>query len=133
MSGRATLTSPAAPAPLGPFPHALAWGELIFVSGQGAFDPGSGALVGGSFEEQAAQTFENVEAILATAGSGFDLALVVRIYLTDLDQLAAMNAVYQRFVPADARPARTTVAVAALPGGTPIEVDAVACRREAPR
>jgi 2-iminobutanoate/2-iminopropanoate deaminase len=114
------------PAPVGPYSPAMVFERLVFVSGQGAVDPATGRLAGLDIESQTEQVFRNLEAILRAAGT--DLAHVLRcgVFLVDMRDFAAMNAVYAR-VFGDHRPARTTVAVSALPhAGLRVEIDAVA-------
>jgi len=100
--------------------------RLVFVSGQGAIDPATGLLAGLDVESQTGQVFDNLEAILKAAGT--DLRHVIRcgVFLVDMRDFGAMNAVYaSRF--GDHRPARTTVAVSALPhAGLRVEIDAIA-------
>jgi 2-iminobutanoate/2-iminopropanoate deaminase len=101
--------------------------RLVFVSGQGAIDPATGQLAGLDIETQTEQVFRNMRAILEAAGT--DLAHVLRcgVFLVDMRDFSAMNAVYAR-VFGGHRPARTTVAVSSLPhAGLRVEIDAVAC------
>ena len=114
------------PKPVGPYSPAVVFEHLVFVSGQGAIDPATGLLAGLDVESQTEQVFDNLEAILQAAGT--DLRHVIRcgVFLVDMRDFGAMNAVYaSRF--GDHRPARTTVAVSALPhAGLRVEIDAVA-------
>jgi 2-iminobutanoate/2-iminopropanoate deaminase len=115
------------PTPVGPYSPAMAFERVVFVSGQGAIDPATGQLAGLDIESQTEQVFHNLEAILRAAGT--DLAHVLRcgVFLVDMRDFPAMNAVYAR-VFGEHRPARTTVAVSALPhAGLRVEIDAVAC------
>lgn len=117
------------PAPVGPYSPAMVVNDLVFVSGQGATDPTTGRLAGLDIETQTEQAIRNVAAILEAAGS--NLAQVVRcgVFLVDMRDFQAMNAVYARMF-GDHRPARTTVQVAALPmAGLRVEIDAIAVRR----
>lgn len=117
------------PKPIGPYSPGVTLDRLVLVSGQGATDPATGELVGSDVESQTEQVFKNIQAILEAADS--DLAHVLRcgVFLTDLRDFDAMNAVYAR-VFGDHRPARTTVQVAALPDkGLRVEIDAIAYRR----
>jgi 2-iminobutanoate/2-iminopropanoate deaminase len=100
--------------------------RLVFVSGQGARDPRTDQLAGADIETQTEQCLRNVEAILSAAGSGLQYVLRCGVYLIDIGEFQRMNAVYAR-VFGDHRPARTTIAAAALPGnGLRVEIDCIA-------
>lgn len=120
-----TIATDRAPQAIGPYSQAVSIGGVMYLSGQVALDPASGELVGGAIEEQAARALENLGAVLAAAGSGFDRVLKTTVYLVDMKEFAAMNAVYARYF-GDSRPARTTVQVSGLPKGARVEVDAIA-------
>ena len=110
--------------PAGPFSQAVRAGDFLFLSGQVGQDS-TGALAAGGVVAEARQIFANLGAVLAAAGKGFGDVVQVRIFLTDIGDFAAVNAVYaEHFEPPF--PARTTVAVAALPLGAAIEIDLVA-------
>jgi len=114
------------PAPAGPYSPAVIFDRLVFISGQGAKDSATGRLVGSDIESQTEQVLKNISSILEAAGSS--LAHVVRcgVFLTDIADFAAMNAVYSRVFEAN-RPARTTVQVSSLPmPGLRVEIDAIA-------
>jgi 2-iminobutanoate/2-iminopropanoate deaminase len=114
------------PRPVGPYSAGIVYQGLIFVSGQGAADPATGTLVGLDVESQTEQALRNVRSILEAAGSNLDCVLRCGVFLVDMRDFQAMNAVYQRMF-GDHRPARTTVGVAALPAhGLRVEIDAVA-------
>jgi len=124
---RITFSSPDAPRVVGPYSQAVKSGDHVFLSGQTPIDPASGALVDTDCAGQAQRCFDNLEAVLAAAGLTFDNVVKVNVYLTSMDDFAEMNAVYAlRF--AEPFPARTTVAVAALPLGAQIEIELVARR-----
>jgi 2-iminobutanoate/2-iminopropanoate deaminase len=126
MSESRSVTAPALPKPAGPYSPGVAWNRLVFVSGQGAVDPSTGALVGADIESQTEQCLRNVKDILEAAGSGLSHVLRCGVFLTDMHEFPRMNAVYAR-VFGDHRPARTTVEVSALPlEGLKVEIDAVA-------
>ncbi len=114
-----------APAPVGPYSHAVRVGELLFCSGQIPLDPATGQLAGPDIRTQTARVLENVRAVLAA--EKLDLVAVVKatVFLTDLADFGAMNEVYGRYFTAEF-PARSTVQVAALPRGARIEVEVVA-------
>lgn len=116
-----------APAPVGPYSHAvrLSGGSLIMLSGQTPIDPESGALVGADVPAQARQVFANLVAVLEAAGLTLENLVKVNVYLTSMADFDAMNAVYAELLN-EPYPARTTVAVAGLPLGARIEVEAVA-------
>ncbi len=122
------IRSPAAPLPVGPYSQAVAFGELLLLSGQIPLDPNTQKLVAGEIEEQTVRVLENLAAVLAAGGSS--LAGVVRttVYLTDLALFPRMNAVYARYFEQVPRPARSTIQAAALPLGAQIEIDAIAVR-----
>jgi 2-iminobutanoate/2-iminopropanoate deaminase len=114
-----------APRAIGPYSQAVSAGGVMYLSGQVALDPASGELVGDTVEEQAARALENLGSVLAAAGSGFDRVLKTTVYLIDMNEFAAVNAVYARYF-GDSRPARATVQVSALPKGARVEIDAIA-------
>ena len=123
------VTAPDLPPPLGPYSPAVALGELIFVSGQGAVDPATGELVGPDVESQTEQVFRNLAAILDAAGSDLKHILRCGVFLADISEFSRMNAVYERVMDGH-RPARTTVEVAKLPmDGLRVEIDAIAYRK----
>jgi 2-iminobutanoate/2-iminopropanoate deaminase len=122
---RAAITSPDAPPAIGPYSQAIRAGDHLWLSGQIALDPATGTLVGETAAEQAERCLANLAAVLHAAGA--TLAQVVRctIYLADLNDFAAVNAVYARHM-ASPPPARATVEVARLPRDARVEIDAVA-------
>jgi 2-iminobutanoate/2-iminopropanoate deaminase len=122
------ITSAAAPRALGPYAQAVAAGDLVFCSGQVGLDPVSGRLVAGGIEAETARACENLAAVLAAAGLGLADVVKTTVYLADLAEFAAMNAVYARHFSAP-HPARATVQVAALPAGARVEIEAIAARR----
>jgi len=114
------------PAPVGPYSPGMGFERLIFVSGQGAHDPVTGKLAGADVEAQTEQCLKNVRTILEAAGSSLQHVLRCGVFLVDMNEFKAMNAVYARMF-GDHRPARTTVEVAGLPGdGMRVEIDAIA-------
>jgi len=125
VSGHAVSTS-GAPAALGPYSQGIAAGDLVFCSGQVGIDPVSGELAEG-VEAQAARALRNLEAVLDAAGCSFGDVVKTTIFLVDIADFAAVNAIYGRVMP-DPPPARSTVAVAALPKGARVEIDAIARR-----
>lgn len=111
--------------PVGPFSQAVRSGGFLFLSGQVGQDPASGQLVGGGVEAEAEQIFHNLQAVLAAAGKSLQDVVRVGMFLADLKDFAAVNAIYARHFIAPF-PARTTIAAAALPLGAAIEIDLVA-------
>jgi len=131
MSGRTEherVVAEGLPEPIGPYSPGITLDRLVFVSGQGATDPATGQLVGPDVESQTEQVFRNIEAILDAAGTDLSRVLRCGVFLTDLRDFEAMNAVYERVFDGH-RPARTTVRVASLPDrGLRVEIDAIAYR-----
>ncbi len=123
----AAVATPDAPAAIGPYSQAVQSGGLVFCSGQIGLDPASGQLVGGGTVAEAERVLQNLAAVLAAAGLGFEHVVRTTVYLVDLADFAAVNDVYARFVRAPF-PARATVGVAALPRGARVEIDAIAQR-----
>jgi len=109
--------------PVGPFSQAIDAGGLVFLSGQVGLDAG-GKLVEGGIEAEAAQIFGNLSAVLDAAGRSFAEVVRVGVFLTDMADFAALNAIYAQHF-AEPYPARTTVAVAALPLGAAVEIDMI--------
>lgn len=108
----------------GPFSPAIHAGGFIFLSGQIGQDPATGKLVEGGIEPQAEQLFVNLRAVLEAAGKSFTDVVRAGVYLTSMDDFVAMNEIYARHMPSP-YPARTTIAVAALPLGAAVEIDLV--------
>ena len=125
MKENMPIITDSAPKAIGPYAQAMASGGFLFLSGQVALDPATGELLRGSIEEEVRCTLENVKAVLAAAGAGFDQVVKTTVYLTDLKDFEAMNGVYALYF-GESRPARSTVQVAALPRGARVEIDAVA-------
>jgi len=125
MSGRQVHNSDSAPAAVGPYSHAASAAGLVFASGQLGLDPATGTLVAGGVEGQARQALENLRAVAEAAGSSLERAVKVNVYLTDMADFQAVNAIYSEFFSGDEPPARAAVAVKALPLGGLVEVDAI--------
>jgi 2-iminobutanoate/2-iminopropanoate deaminase len=123
---RQEVTAPGAPAAIGPYSQAIASEGFLFCSGQLGMDPAGGRLLEG-VEAQAERAMANLEAVLAAAGLTMGDVVKTTIFLADLGDFAAVNAVYARHVVAPA-PARSTVQVAALPLGARVEIEAIARR-----
>ena len=124
---RQTITSPDAPKAIGPYAQAVsATGRLVFYSGQIPLDPTTGEIVGaGDVRTQTERVMQNLAAVLAAAGASLAHVTKTTIYLTDLQDFAAVNEVYAKHVGATP-PARATVQVAGLPRGASVEIDAIA-------
>jgi len=122
---REPVTAPGAPEAIGPYVHAIRAGDLLFCSGQIALDPRTGELTGATAADQAGRCLENLAAVCAAAGSGLGAAVKVTIYLTDMADFQAVNEVYGSFFESSSPPARVAIAVAALPKGARVEMDAI--------
>ena len=125
MAAREAISAPDAPAAIGPYSPAIRAGNLLFISGQVPIDPQTGTIVGADIAAQTKQVMRNLAALLTAAGAGFEHVVRTTVFLTDMNEFAAMNAVYGRYV-ADPPPARATLQVARLPRDVRVEIDAVA-------
>ncbi len=123
---RQAITTSGAPAALGPYSQAIVSGDLVFCAGQLGLDPATGELAGG-IEAQADRALRNVSAVLDAAGCSFGDVVKTTIFLADINDFAAVNAVYATFI-VDPAPARSTFAVGALPKGGLIEIEVTARR-----
>lgn len=120
------VTTPKAPAAIGPYSQAIRAGGFLFCSGQIALDPATGELVPGDVRVQTERVMQNLGAVLAAGGSGWDRVVKVTIFLTDMSDFAAVNEVYGRYFDGLTPPARATVAVRTLPRNVDVEIDCVA-------
>ena len=114
-----------APQAIGPYSQAIRAGNMLFVSGQGHLDPATGALVAGDVAAATRRVMENLGAILKAAGASFDNVVRTTVYLADMADFAAMNAVYGEYF-SDPAPARTTIQAARLPKDLRVEIDVIA-------
>lgn len=121
------ISTPNAPAAIGPYSQALDLGDLVFVSGQIPVDPATGAMAP-TVEEQARQSLANLKAILAEAGLSMSQVVKTVIFLADINDFAAVNAVYAEAF-REPFPARSCVQVAAIPKGAKLEIECIAVRR----
>jgi 2-iminobutanoate/2-iminopropanoate deaminase len=121
----ATVSTPGAPRAIGPYSQAIKANGFLFTAGQVGFDPESGELVDGGIAEQTLRVLQNLRAILKAGGSDLTAVVKTTVFLVDMADFALMNEVYAEFF-GDHRPARSTVAVAALPRGARVEIDAIA-------
>jgi 2-iminobutanoate/2-iminopropanoate deaminase len=116
-----------APLPIGPYSQAVSHGDLVFCSGQIPVDVGSGMIAADDASMQAEVVLKHLGEVLRAAGSDYNAVLKTTVFLCDMADFAAVNEVYARYF-GEARPARSTVAVAALPKGARVEIEAVAIR-----
>ncbi len=121
---RHAISTSGAPAAIGPYSQGVSMGTLLFCSGQLGLDPATGELPEG-VEAQAERALRNLGAVLDAAGATWDDVVKTTVYLADINDFAAVNAVYATFMP-DPPPARSTFAVGALPKGGRIEIEAIA-------
>ncbi len=124
---RQAVSTNGAPAAIGPYSQGIASGDLVFCSGQLGLDPATGDMVEGGVEAQAERALRNLGAVLDAAGVGMNDLVKTTIFLANIDDFAAVNAVYTKFMP-EPPPARSTFAVSALPKGGLIEIEAIARR-----
>lgn len=125
MAERQAISTPHAPAAVGPYSQAMRVGDLVFTAGQLGIDPASGEMAGAGVAEQAERAIANLEAILSTAGSGLGNLVKVTVFLADIADWPAVNEVYARLIP-EPFPARSAFAVKDLPRGARVEIEAVA-------
>lgn len=119
------ISTPNAPAAIGPYSQAIAFGDMLITSGQLGLDPKSGAFVSEDVSAQTEQVFRNLKAILDEAGFTFDQVVKTTCFLADMGDFAAMNAVYEKLF-SGAFPARSAVAVKTLPKGGLVEIEVIA-------
>ena len=122
---REAISTPHAPAAIGPYSQAIRAGDYLFLSGQIPLDPATGDLVTGSIVDQTRRVFQNLQAVLEAAGASFDRVVKTTVYLADMAEFAAMNQIYGEHFSAPA-PARATIQAAALPRGVKVEIDLIA-------
>ena len=118
------ISTDAAPAAIGPYSQAILINGLLFASGQIPLSPETGAVVPGGIKEQAEQVMKNIQAVLKAAGSDFTQVVKTTCFLTNMDNFAAFNEVYSKYF--TGKPARSCVAVSALPRGVLVEVEVIA-------
>jgi 2-iminobutanoate/2-iminopropanoate deaminase len=126
MMTRRHIRTEQAPAPIGPYSQAIEAGGFVFCAGQVGLDPVSGELADG-VEAQAERALRNLSAVLDAGRCGFADVVKTTVFLVDMDDFAAVSGVYARFFP-DPAPARSTFAVAGLPKGARVEIEAIAVR-----
>jgi 2-iminobutanoate/2-iminopropanoate deaminase len=125
---RTVIRTNGAPAPVGPYNQAIvASGQMVFAAGQIALDPATGAIVGaGDVALQTEQVMANLQAVLKASGSGLHQIAKTNVYLKDMNDFAAMNAVYAKYFDEETAPARACVEVARLPKDVLVEIDCIA-------
>lgn len=120
------VESPNAPKAIGPYSQAVRAGGFVFCSGQIPLDPATGELLSGDISQETTRVLENLKAVLSAAGVGLEKVVKTTIFLADMNDFAAVNAVYGSYFTGPVLPARATVQVAKLPRGVRVEIDAVA-------
>jgi len=129
MADRQIVSTPDAPRAIGPYSQAVIHGGLVYCSGQVALDAGTMQLVEGGIEVQTKTVLDNLTHVLDAAGSGLEQVLKTTVFLKDMNDFAAMNAVYATYFAEDSAPARATVEVARLPKDVIVEIDCIAALR----
>jgi 2-iminobutanoate/2-iminopropanoate deaminase len=125
---KTAITTPSAPAAIGPYSQAVRSGDFVYASGQVGFDPETGAVVDGGIEAQTERVIANIAAVLAAAGLGFGDVIKTTVFLKNMSDFAVMNALYAKaFAPEGVvPPARSTVEVARLPKDGLVEIEVIA-------
>ena len=124
---RSKVSTDSAPAAIGPYCQAIVLDGMVYCSGQIGLDPATGQLVEGDVRAQTQRALQNLTAVLESAGSSLSNIVKTTVFLTDMGNFTAMNEVYATFF-GDEPPARSTVAVAELPKGAQVEIEAIAAR-----
>jgi 2-iminobutanoate/2-iminopropanoate deaminase len=122
---RQAVSTPAAPQAIGPYSQGIKAGSLLFVSGQVPIDPATGSVIDGDIAAQTHRVFQNIGEILKAGGASFEHVVRTTVFLADMNDFSAMNAVYATYFSAPA-PARATVQVSRLPKDARIEIDVIA-------
>lgn len=120
------ISTPNAPAAIGPYSQAIRANGFLFLSGQVAFDPATGQIVEGDIEAQTERVMQNLTAVLTAAGSSMEKVVKTTVFLKDMNDFAKMNAIYGKHFPSAAPPARSTVQAARLPRDVSVEIDLIA-------
>ena len=115
-----------APLPIGAYNQGIVTNGFVFTAGQVAIDPGTGNLIEGSFKDRVRQVMKNLNSILEEAGTNFSRVTKFTVFLTDMSNYAAVNEVFSEFIKESNAPARSLVAVSALPAGTDVEIECIA-------
>lgn len=126
MENRKVISTREAPSAIGPYSQGIsAEGRMVFVSGQIPINPATGSIVGDDIELQARRSLTNLRAVLSEAGASLENVVKTTVFLTDMNDFAAMNSVYAEFFPENP-PARSAVQVARLPKDVKVEIEAIA-------
>jgi len=125
MTDKTVISTPNAPKAIGPYSQAMSANGFVYTSGQVPIEPSSGQLVADEIQTQTRQSLENIKAVLEAAGSDLSLVLKVTVFLKDMADFAAMNAIYAEYFPNNP-PSRSTVQVAKLPLDARVEIEVVA-------
>ena len=123
---RKIINTNKAPLPIGAYNQGIVTNGFVFTAGQVAIDPATGNLIEGSFKERVRQVMKNLNSILEESGTHFSNVVKFTVFLTDMSNYAAVNEVFSEFIKESNAPARSLVAVSALPAGTDIEIECVA-------
>ena len=123
---RKVISTPKAPAAIGPYSQANIYGNMIFASGQIPLDPATGEIVGATIEEQTHQVLTNVKNLIEAAGSSMDKVLKTTVFIKNMDDFAKMNAVYAEYFKDGFYPSRSAVEVARLPKDVLVEIETIA-------
>jgi 2-iminobutanoate/2-iminopropanoate deaminase len=125
---KTSVSTPNAPAAIGPYSQAVRIGDLIYTSGQVALDPATGQIVPGGIEAQTTRVLENLRAVLEAEGAGLRQVFKTTVFLKDMNDFAAMNAIYGQYMAPEGvvAPARSTVEVARLPKDALVEIEVIA-------
>ncbi len=119
------INSPHAPVAIGPYNQAIRYGNFVYTSGQVALDPASGQLVGDDVQAQTRRVFQNLQAVLESAGTSLNNIVKTTVFLTSMSDFQAMNSVYAEYFQ-EMKPARSTIAVVELPRKALVEIECVA-------
>jgi 2-iminobutanoate/2-iminopropanoate deaminase len=130
LPAKSAISTPNAPAAIGPYSQAVQTGEMIYTSGQIPLDPVTGQLVEGGIQEQTVRVLENIKALLAAVKSDLQHVVKTTVYLKNMSDFAAMNEIYASYLARDGwvAPARSTVEVARLPKDALVEIEVIALR-----
>src|ERR1700733_4582196 len=130
LPAKSAISTPNAPAAIGPYSQAVQTGELIYTSGQVPLDPVTGQLVEGGIQEQTVRVLENIKALLAAVKSDLQHVVKTTVYLKNMSDFGAMNEIYASYLARDGwvAPARSTVEVARLPKDALVEIEVIALR-----
>ena len=125
---KTAIATPKAPAALGPYSQAVRVGDFLYTSGQVALDPASGQIIPGGIAEQTTQVLDNLKAVLEAAGSALANVVKTVVFLKDMNDFAAMNAIYAKYLAPEGivAPARSTIEVARLPKDALVEIEVIA-------